>query len=137
MPVMVTCPECRDRYEVSDEAAVKLIRCRRCQCPIDADRQDVPADAIEADVAPLKVHVPHQHEDEDDRALDDPLTYRSPRAPFPWTAILIVVIGVLFFLLAFSVAFNVWFLTRPDRRFGQHNENPVPVAFVAPCEGCS
>jgi hypothetical protein len=43
----------------------------------------------------------------------------SPRSPFPLTALLVIVIGILFFLLAFSVGFNVWFLTldKNGRRF--------------------
>lgn len=111
MPVMIHCPECKDRYEVSDAAAEKLIRCRRCQCPIDPDRQDVPADAIQVD---LDLPRPPRKVEPSERAIDDPLTHRSPRAPFPWVAILIVVIGVLFVLLVFSVGLNVWALTREN-----------------------
>jgi hypothetical protein len=100
---------------VPDEAAKNLIRCRRCQCPIEAKESVPPPDSIQAKPALVLGSTSRQRERDENSEPDRPHRHPEPRAPFPWTALLIVVIGVLFFLLAFSVGFNVWFIVNPDK----------------------
>jgi hypothetical protein len=90
-----------------------MIRCRSCQCPIEPNRAEPGSAAIQ--VKPTLVLVSPQHEDEDFER-DDAHRHPTPRAPFPWTALLVVLIGLLFFLLAFSIGFNVWFISQPENR---------------------
>jgi hypothetical protein len=110
MPVTVTCPECDDSYQVSDQAAEQMVRCRRCQCPIEPKKYK---EGIQARRGDLSRRRDEEDEPEHRRV---PLSHPVPRSPFPWTALLLVVIGILIFLLAFSVGFNVWFLTLDDHR---------------------
>lgn len=109
MSVTVTCPECNDRYEVADAAAEEMVRCRRCQCPIEPNRREPLSNAIKT--KPSAVLTSTKHED-DERYGDE----ARPRAPFPWVALLVIAIGLLFFLLAFSVGFNIWFISQPENR---------------------
>jgi hypothetical protein len=115
MSVAVTCPECQERYEVPDEAAQQLIRCRRCQCPIEAKRHAPASEAIQAKPEPVLGSASRLLEDDDNPQPDRPRPHPKPRSPFPWTALLVVVIGMLLLLLVFSVGFNVWFIVNPDR----------------------
>jgi hypothetical protein len=115
MTIAVECPECQDRYEVPDQAADQLIRCRRCQCPIDAKRREPQSEGIQTNPTPVLGSPSRQRQHDDNAEPERPRRHPKPRSPFPWTALLIVVIGVLFFLLAFSVGFNVWFLVNPDK----------------------
>src|SRR6516164_9603835 len=103
MSVAVTCPECQERYQVTDEAAQQPIRCRRCQCPIEAKRHAPASEGIQAKPAPVLGSASRQREDDDDPQLDRSHPHPKPRSPFPWTALLVVVIGLLFPLLVFSV----------------------------------
>jgi hypothetical protein len=115
MSVAVTCPECQEPYEVPDEAAQQLIRCRRCQCPIEAKRHAPASEGIQAKPAPVLGSASRQREDDDNPQPDRPRPHPKPRSPFPWTALLVVVIGLLFLLLVFSVGFNVWFIANPEK----------------------
>jgi hypothetical protein len=117
MSVAVTCPECQERYEVPDEAAEQMIRCRRCQCPIEAKRHAPASEGIQAKPAPVLGSASRQREDDDNPQPDRPRRHAKPRSPFPWTALLVVVIGLLFLLLVFSIGFNVWFIANPEKHF--------------------
>jgi hypothetical protein len=117
MSVAVTCPECQDCYEVPDEATQQLIRCRRCQCPIESSRHATASEGIQAKPAPVLGSASRQRENDDNPQPDRPRPHPKPRSPFPWTALLVVVIGLLFLLLVFSVGFNVWFIANPEKHF--------------------
>src|SRR5262249_1390470 len=98
MSVAVQCPEGHDRYEAPDEAGMNPMRCRRCQCPIEAKESVAPSDGIQAQPALVLASTSRRREHDEDPEPDRPRRHPEPRAPFPLTALLIVVIGVLFFL---------------------------------------
>src|SRR5437763_15309948 len=100
MPIAITCPECGEAFKVPDADADKLARCPRCQCPIEPRHPKVAADA-DAIQVPSSTRPARSYE-EDDIDVTRPNRPPKPRSPFPWTALYIVVIGILFFLLAFS-----------------------------------
>jgi len=117
MSLAVICPECQDRYEVPDEAAEQLIRCRRCQCPIEAKPHAPASESIQAKPAPVLGSAPRRRDDDDNPQPDHTRRHPRPRSPFPWTALLVVAIGLLLLLLVFSVGFNVWFIANPEKHF--------------------
>jgi hypothetical protein len=43
--------------------------------------------------------------------------HREARAPFPVVPILVVLLGMMFFLLVASIGFNVWIFLTPDHGF--------------------
>jgi hypothetical protein len=48
---------------------------------------------------------------------DAPPRHPAPRAPFPWSSLAILTIGLLFFLFVASAAFNVWYVVNPELRY--------------------
>jgi len=119
MPTLVTCPECHERFDSEDEAADQ--RCPKCAHVFQSKPRAPYTEGIQAKSAPAgpvaKATTPAWDE-EDDKPLGRPPT---PRAPFPWTALLILLLGLLFFALVFSAGFNIWFLMRPDNDFFRGN----------------
>lgn len=117
MPITTTCPQCQARVEISDDLADQPICCQRCLHTFERDgKPEAPAGAIQAGAAP-KVATSKPRKEED--AAEPRPSPRRPtaRPAFPWTAVLIVTIGILFFLLVMSIGFNIWFITSPDAMF--------------------
>ena len=119
MPTLVTCPECHERFDSDEDAADQ--RCPKCEHVFQPKPRAPYTENIQAKSAPTgpsaKTSTPTWDE-EDDKPIDHP---PRPRAPFPWNALLILALGVLFFALVFSGAFNVWFILRPDNDFFRGN----------------
>jgi hypothetical protein len=113
MPTLVTCPECHERF--ADQ------RCPKCEHVFQAKPRAPYTESIQAKSAPTgpaaKTSTP-EWDEEDDKPIEHP---PKPRAPFPWNALLILLLGVLFFALVFSAVFNVWFILRPDNDFLRGN----------------
>ena len=119
MPIAITCPECAEPFKVPDADAEKMARCPRCQCPVEPRHPKVAADAIQVTASPARST---RKVEEDDEDFARPTRHGTPRSPFPWSALYIVVIGILFFLLAFSAGFNAWFLSKAENPFQANNE---------------
>ncbi|MSQ95736.1 MAG: hypothetical protein EXR98_14440 [Gemmataceae bacterium] len=111
MTIAATCPQCEERIDAPDDG--EPIRCPRCDCLFPLKRRDTYAEGIQAMPAPIVAAGPCEKAP----TLEDqpPPRHGTPRSPFPVAPMLIVVIGILFFLLVFSVGFNIWFVMQPDR----------------------
>ena len=111
MTIAATCPQCEERIDAPDDG--EPIRCPRCDCLFPLKRRDAHADGIQAMPAPVIAAGPRE------KALprhdEPPPHHGTPRSPFPVTPILVVTIGILFFLLIFSVGFNIWLVAQPER----------------------
>ena len=115
MSVAAVCPECQARIELPSEVADLPIRCLRCQQPFERDLSA----GIQTKATPIAAATRKK-----DAAEEPPLSPRRPtaRSPFPMTSVLVVVLGLMFFLFVFSVGFNVWFLLTPENRFRRAEE---------------
>jgi len=111
MAIAVMCPRCQTAIEVTDDLADQPICCQRCLHTFE--RSKGTSSAIQA--GPTRVTAP---QDEDDRAPPPSRPHAEPRAPFPVVPLLLVLIGLLFFVLVASVGFNVWLVVNPDQRDG-------------------
>src|SRR4051794_11644713 len=114
MPFTETCPECRARQEVPDEAAGKRLRCKRCQTVFRAGNADVEAVPDEPPPRPRSRRPdddrPRGRDHRDDR--DDRPRERGPkkRSVLP---VLLIVIGVVVLIGVGSAVYTLMPRGRP------------------------
>lgn len=112
MTIAATCPKCDERIDAPDDG--EPVRCPRCDCLFPLNRKGGYAEGIQTMPAPVVI-APRQKTLEP--GDDPPPRHGTPRSPFPVSPILVLLIGLLFFLLVFSVGFNIWFVAQPERGF--------------------
>ena len=114
MSIAVTCPQCQARFDVPDDLADQPIQCHQCLQVFERGSRKAASIGIQA--GPARV-VPAPASLPDESAPSRPLHHPEPRSPFPVVPLMVVLIGLLFFLLVASVGFNVWITVTPDNRF--------------------
>jgi Zn-finger nucleic acid-binding protein len=114
MSAAVTCPECQERFESADEGATDTTRCPRCRHLFSRQGRDEFAEGIQT--SPVAVASPVGTKQTPEPEEAPARHHGTPRSPFPLTPILILLIGVLFFLLVFSISFNVWLVMNGEHR---------------------
>lgn len=116
MQTLITCPECHERFDADDSAADQV--CPKCAHTFQPQAKAPYTESIQSKPAEVTGKIARERDKEDDRPIERP---RSPRSPFPWTALLILLVGLLFFALVFSAGFNIWVIARPDDPFFRNN----------------
>ena len=111
MPVVATCPQCQTRIEVPSDLADQPIRCHHCLHTFERGGVE---SAIHA--GPVSVKAPALARDNNVEPMRSP-SHAEPRTPFPYLSVLIVLLGLVFFLLVVSVGFNIWIVVTPEHGF--------------------
>jgi predicted nucleic acid-binding Zn-ribbon protein len=123
MSRVVTCPQCQTPIEVPGDLADQPIQCHRCMTVFERGKA-VASVAVHAGPAPTVAPSSRAPEP----TLSPP--HREARAPFPWIPLLVLLLGILFFLLVASVGFNVYVMVIPEQGF-RFNENVRRAEQVA------
>ncbi|MBI2806866.1 MAG: hypothetical protein HYX68_17950 [Planctomycetes bacterium] len=126
MSVAVMCPQCDERIDAPSDG--EPVRCPRCDHLFTLQPRDPYSDGIQTRPALAGSAERKRGVDAED---DRPSPRRdTPKAPFPYTAILILALGVVFLLLIFSLGFNIWFILGREVGF-QRNPAAVQAQQVA------
>ena len=112
MTVAVNCPKCDELIDAPNDG--EPVRCPRCEILFSLKTKGTYSEGIQTLSTPTTASAPRQSTA---TLEDEPPRHGTPRSPFPWSAILVVLVGILFFLLIFSVGFNIWFIVQPERCF--------------------
>jgi len=113
MSVMLTCPECRTKIEITDDLLDQPVRCHRCLHIFERTAREQLALGVQAG-APTKAPEKATPREEE---RPEPRRPSEPHSPFPIMPILIVALGVVFLMLVCSLGFNIWFVWNPEGRF--------------------
>jgi hypothetical protein len=106
------CPQCQERIDVPGDLADQPIQCHRCMTVFERGKA-VASVAVHAGPAPTAA--PSSRAPEPTLSPSPP--HREARAPFPWIPLLVLLLGILFFLLVASVGFNVYMMVVPEQGF--------------------
>jgi len=117
MALLVSCPNCQARFDIADDLADQPVRCHQCMHVFERVGARSPSVGIQAR-PPSAVTMAQEDRIPEQARRRMP----SPRPAFPWYALYLVVIGLLFFLLVVSVGFNVWIVFNADNRFRREEE---------------
>ena len=110
MSRVVTCPQCEARIEAPADLADQPIQCHRCMTVFERGKA-LASVAVHAGPAPTAAPSARAPEP----TASPP--HREARAPFPWIPLMVLLLGILFFLLVASVGFNVYMMLIPDQGF--------------------